>query len=210
MDSLNNKKSRFDSFKRRRQAKKRSLNFNRRHHKIDAGWIPGTVLTIAEFLGVIFLAYSLVYFYGKAVTVIDDSMAPSVYEEEKVLLNRIDFVFRRPKKGDVIAFKNGGRREASVSIKRIIGVPGDEVKISGGKIYINGELLEEVADRPAITDSGIAEDGVKLGNGEYFVLGDNRNHSTDSRYASVGNVKKEYMLGRVWFDLGEEKFGLVE
>ena len=210
MDSLNNKKSRFETFKRRRRAKKRSLNFNRRHHKVDAGWVPGTLLTIGEIVGVIFLAYSLVYFFGKSVEVIDDSMAPSIYEEEKVLLNRIDYVFRRPKKGDVVAFRNGGRKEASVSIKRIIAVPGDEVKIVSGKIYINDELFEEVADRPIITDPGIAEDGIKLSDGEYFVLGDNRNHSTDSRYASVGNVKKDYMLGRVWFDLGKEKFGLVE
>lgn len=168
------------------------------------------ILTIAEVFGVIFLAYALVYFYGKSVAVIDDSMAPSIYEEETVLLNRIDYVFRRPERGDIVAFRNGGRREGSISIKRIIAVPGDEIKITGGKIFLNGEALEEVPARPVITDPGITEDGVKLSEGEYFVLGDNRNHSTDSRYASVGNVMKDYMLGRVWFNLGEEKFGLVE
>ena len=197
-------------FKRRYQAKKRSLNFNRRRKKADVSWIPRVVLTIAEMIAVVFLAYSCVFFFGNSVSMIGDSMFPGIVEEDALLLNKFDYIFRNPKPGDVVAYKIGGRKEASVSVKRIIAVPGDKVFVNGGKVFVNGEVYEESESIPVISDPGLAINEIELGDDEYFVLGDNRNHSTDSRFASVGNVNKAYFLGRVWFNLNKERIGLVE
>ena len=84
-------------------------------------------------------------------------------------------------------------------IKRIIGLPGETVKIdSDGVIYINGKELTEYYGREVIADPGIAQNETKLGRDEYFVMGDNRNNSTDSRDPSVGNIHKKDILGRAW------------
>ena len=96
-------------------------------------------------------------------------------------------------------------------IKRIIGLPGDRVKINDGHVYINGSLLN---DDPLINDkmtyAGIAENEITLGEDEYFVLGDNRNNSYDSRYEQVGVVKGKYIIGRVWLRIFPiSKFGSV-
>ena len=96
-------------------------------------------------------------------------------------------------------------------LKRIIGLPGDRIKINDGHVYINGSLLN---DDPLINDkmtyAGIAENEITLGEDEYFVLGDNRNNSYDSRYEQVGVVKGKYIIGRVWLRIFPiSKFGSV-
>ena len=79
-----------------------------------------------------------------------------------------------------------------------------------GEIYIDGEEYEEDGDLPQITNPGLAENGVKLGSEEYFVLGDNRNNSEDSRFAEVQNVDKKYIEGKVWFCIyPADKIGFV-
>ncbi|MCQ2536515.1 MAG: signal peptidase I [Lachnospiraceae bacterium] len=197
-------------FRRRIQAKRRSLNFNKHRKQADFKWIPKLLISLLEVAIIIGAAYACVFFFGKAVYAIGDSMAPNIVEDDALLLNRFDYVFRSPKRGDVVAFKVGGREEASVSVKRIIGLPGETVWINGGKVFINGEIFDESETIPVISDAGLAVNEVVLKDNEYFVLGDNRNHSTDSRFASVGNVDGEYFLGRVWFNLKKGRFGLVE
>ena len=95
-------------------------------------------------------------------------------------------------------------------IKRVIGLPGETVRIDNqGDIYINDELLEEDYGREVIEDPGIAEDGITLGADEYFVLGDNRNNSSDSRDPDVGAVSKSQIRGHVWLRLRPD-FGLIK
>ena len=126
-------------FRRRIQAKRRSLNFNKHRKQADFKWIPKLLISLLEVAVIIGAAYACVFFFGKAVYAIGDSMAPNIVEDDALLLNRFDYVFRSPKRGDVVAFKVGGREEASVSVKRIIGLPGETVWINGGKVFLEEE-----------------------------------------------------------------------
>ena len=95
-------------------------------------------------------------------------------------------------------------------VKRVIGLPGETVQIKDGLILINGETYMEKKDFPKISNPGLAETQVTLGKNEYFVLGDNRNNSEDSRFASVGNVKKGQIKGKVWLRIRPLRhFGLI-
>ena len=84
-------------------------------------------------------------------------------------------------------------------VKRVIGVPGDTVQIKNGTVYVNGKAFDEETDVASIEDAGLAAEEITLGAEEYFVLGDNRNNSEDSRYANIGNIKKDYIIGKAWF-----------
>ncbi len=93
----------------------------------------------------------------------------------------------------------------------MIGLPGETIEIRDGVVYINGEEYEEEGDLPKITNPGLAENGVTLENDEYFVLGDNRNNSEDSRFAEVQNVNEKYIEGKVWFCVyPADKIGFVK
>lgn len=144
-------------------------------------------------------AFMLVSFFGQRVSNAGDSMRPTLQNGEIVLMNRLIYNASKPKRGDVIAFKPNGNENAHYSIKRVVGLPGETVQIKDGTIYINGE--EHVKDIYTfeIESPGIAEDPIKLGEGEYFVMGDNHTSSDDSRMADVGNVKREDIYGKVWF-----------
>ena len=184
------------------------LNFNRKRRKLDIKFIPKTILTIIEVAAVIMLAYLSAYSYGLQTTVIGDSMSPTVMDGDTVLLDRLRYRIVDPKAGDVVAFRAGGRLGASISIKRVMAVPGDSVYISGGKVFVNDVVVEEY-DRANIVDAGMAENKIYLGDDEYFILGDNRNHSTDSRYVSVGNISRDFIIGKVWCDVTRGSIGLV-
>ena len=96
-------------------------------------------------------------------------------------------------------------------MKRVIGVPGDTVQIKNGRIYVNGTEFTEKVDVASIEDAGLAADAVTLGDDEYFVLGDNRNNSEDSRYANIGNIKREYIIGKAWFVISTgDRFGFIK
>ena len=93
----------------------------------------------------------------------------------------------------------------------ILGVPGETIQIKDGMIYIDGEIYLEKKDYPAMTDAGLAEEPITLGANQYFVLGDNRNNSEDSRYADVGVVSGKNIEGKVWFVLSpSDHMGLVK
>ena len=112
---------------------------------------------------------------------------------------------------DIIVFKTNGSDDAALHISRVIGLPGETVQISGGKILINGAVYENDGDFPEISNGGLASSAVSLESGEYFVLGDNRNNSEDSRYADIGNVKKKYIVGKLWFTISpRSKIGFLK
>ena len=124
------------------------------------------------------------------------SMEPTLMEGQVVIVNKIEYYLKSPKRNDVIVYKQSNRAHSYYEIKRVIGLPGETVKIKNGIIYINDEVLKEKIKTETIENAGLAEEGIKLDDNEYFVLGDNRNDSEDSRFASVGNVLRNEILGK--------------
>lgn len=124
------------------------------------------------------------------------SMEPTLMEGQVVIVNKIEYYLKSPKRNDVIVYKQSNREHSYYEIKRVIGLPGETVKIKNGIIYINDEILKEKIKTETIENAGLAEEGIKLDDNEYFVLGDNRNDSEDSRFASVGNVLRNEILGK--------------
>ena len=137
-------------------------------------------------------------------------MNPVIRNGDVVLVNRIVYDASTPKRGDIIVFKPKGNENLHSYIKRIIGLPGESVEIRDGEIYINNRKLNEKYETTAIADAGIASEKIVLGGDEYFVLGDNRESSEDSRVADIGNVKRSEIEGKVWFILSpKDRFGLL-
>lgn len=138
-------------------------------------------------------------------------MKPVLSNGDVVLVNRIRYNAMAPKRGDIIMFKPKGNENVHYYTKRIIGLPGESVEIIENRIYIDGEKLEEEYETTDISDVGIADEKIELAEDEYFVLGDNRASSEDSRNADVGNVKREYIYGKAWFVISPWKsFGWVK
>ena len=101
--------------------------------------------------------------------------------------------------------------EDTYYIKRIIGLPGETVQIADGEIYINGEVLEESYGREVMQDAGLAAEPITLGDDEYFVLGDNRNYSSDSRDPSVALIHRKEIIGRAWLRIWPlDSFGILK
>ena len=114
-------------------------------------------------------------------------------------MNRFVYNVSSPRQGDVIAFLPNGNEKSHYYVRRVVACPGDTIQIKEGIVYVNGEAYQEKITVASIEDAGVASEEIKLGNDEYFVLGDNRNNSEDSRLANIGNVKKSYIIGKAWF-----------
>lgn len=186
---------------RKRQKEKRTLREK----------ISSVLLWIFEIAVVILFAFVLVYFFGQVRTNIGSSMELTLADGDRVLLDRLSYSVGSPKRNDIIAFKPNGSSTSHTHIKRVIGLPGETIQIMDGIIYINGKVYLEKADYPLMTNSGLASEPITLGVKEYFVLGDNRNDSEDSRYADIGLVNLDYIEGKVWIRIAPtDSFGRVE
>ena len=119
---------------------------------------------------------------------------------DSIMTDKISYRFNEPKRFDIVSFPYDDAAYPYL-IKRIIGLPGETVQIKEGKIYINDELLQESYGLEVIQSGGLADNPITLGADEYFVMGDNRNDSTDSRFAEVGNVKRADIMGRAWLQI---------
>ena len=138
-------------------------------------------------------------------------MSKTLNGGDQILVNRFVYKVTDPKTNDIVVFLPNGNEKSHYYVRRVIACPGDTVQIKNGKVYINGELYKEDIVSASIEDPGVAADEVKLGDDEYFVLGDNRNSSEDSRMANIGNVKKDYIIGKAWFHFkGFGKMGLID
>lgn len=124
------------------------------------------------------------------------SMMNTLQDQESLLVEKVSYHFKDPDRFDIITFYPKGRDHEEYYIKRVIGLPGETIQITGNTIYINGKVLEEGYGREPMESGGIAEEPITLGEDEFFVLGDNRNESVDSRDGDdVGVVKKENIDG---------------
>jgi len=140
-------------------------------------------------------AWFCLYAFGMEVLVAGQSMAPLLNSDDVVLVNRLAYDFGRPERLDVVVFE---REDKKTNVKRVIGLPGEIVQIKDGCVYINGKILDAGNDLEKVMLAGLAEAPVELGEDEYFLLGDNRDRSEDSRFANIGNVKEDQIIGKVW------------
>lgn len=162
-------------------------------------------------LGVLCLVYLVIHFVGQRTQVQGSSMEPTLSSEDNLIVDKLSYRFHDPERYDIIVFPFL-QEEGTFYIKRIIGLPGETVQIDKkGNIYVDGELLEESYGKEVIMDPGRAYEPVKLGEDEYFVLGDNRNNSKDSRTLEVGNIKSENIIGRAWLRIWPfDKWGIIK
>lgn len=191
--------------------KKWKLYFRKKCHSLKTEKVKTAIEWGTEIIVVCILAWMLVSFFGQRVSNAGDSMSPVLKNGDVVLINRIVYDARKPKRGEIIAFRPNGNENAHYCIKRVVGLPGETVQIKDGKIYIDGKVQKKNVYTSDLDFAGIAEKKITLGETEYFVLGDNSAGSDDSRLADIGNVKREDIGGKVWFvtNIGKN-FGFVK
>lgn len=160
---------------------------------------------------VLVVTLCIVKFVGQRTVVVGSSMSPTLTDADNLIVDKISYRFGEPERFDIIVFPFQ-YDQSTYYIKRIIGLPGESVRIDeAGVIYIDGQVLDEHYGAETIEDPGIAYEEIILGEGEYFVLGDNRNNSSDSRTVAVGNIKREDIIGRAWLRVYPfSSFGLVK
>ena len=197
---------------KRRKVKRRKAGLIKPKWRLRLNWeyLPVVAKWVFEIAVVCLFAFVAVWYFGQRVSTVGDSMSPVLRNGDVVLVNRIVYNATTPKRGDVIVFKPKGNENGHYYIKRIVGLPGETIEIIENRVYIDGERLEEDYETTNIDDVGVVDEKLKLAGDEYFVLGDNREQSEDSRDADVGNVKREYIYGKAWFVItpGDE-FGFV-
>lgn len=188
--------------------RQRGLSFYRRRKKISSNIIIEIFSWIFGIFAAAFVAVVVVVAFGLHTNMIGNSMEPSLYNGQRIYVDRFIYKVRSPKRGDVIVFLPNGNSNSHYYVKRVVGLPGETIQIKDGKLYIDGLLLEEGANFDKMADGGIAVNEVCLEEGQYFVLGDNRNNSEDSRSANIGPVYENYIIGKGWFHLGSAEKGM--
>ena len=179
--------------------RKSGLNFGRRKKKINFAVVKEVLSWTVEIALTLLIAFTFVYFIGLRTSVVGQSMSKTLNGGDQILVNRFVYKVTDPKTNDIVVFLPNGNEKSHYYVKRVIGVPGDTVQIRNGTVYVNGKAFDEETDVSSIEDAGLAAEEITLGQDEYIVLGDNRNNSEDSRYANIGNIKKDYIIGKAWF-----------
>lgn len=174
--------------------------------------IRNALVELAIYAVIIVLCISFVPKYVIQRTIVDGySMENTLQDEDNLLVEKVSYHFTDPKRFDVIVFYPHGKENKDYYIKRVIGLPGETIQIIGDTIYIDGKVLEEDFGKDPMTKSGIAQEPLKLGDDEFFVLGDNRAVSEDSRYPEVGPVSKDKIAGKAILRIYPlSKFGTFE
>ncbi|MCI8400700.1 MAG: signal peptidase I [Lachnospiraceae bacterium] len=173
----------------------KELNRESRQTKL----LRSVIYWITDLTAVMALAAFVVLFFCDRVTITGHSMEPHLTAGDVVLVNHVQYHFADPQRFDVIVFEKENNGAPRKYVKRVIGLPGETVQIINETIYINGSPLTGGDGIGHVTLSGLAGEAVVLGAGEYFVLGDNRDSSEDSRFANIGNVRREEIEGCIWF-----------
>ncbi len=161
---------------------------------------------LAEAAEVLLLAlglYLVISLTVATVHVIGSSMNPTLQDQDYVVATKIDYHFHGPQRGDIIIMRDPYDPSKDF-IKRVVGLPGERILVRDARVYIGGRVLQEPYTSPepwvqftSWPNSGPAQaDGQRLGPDEYFVMGDNRNHSQDSRF--FGPVHRDQIEARAW------------
>ena len=172
---------------------------NKDDEKLTAGSILKELGSLLINIAICFvIVFLITHFIGQRTVVSGSSMEDTLSNGDNLIVDRISYRFGDPERFDVVVFPYQ-YEEDTYYIKRIIGLPGETVHIDdAGTIYINGQVLEENYGTEVMTNPGLASQELILGPDEYFVLGDNRNNSTDSRFDAVGNIKGADIVGKAW------------
>ena len=154
------------------------------------GWLVYIAILLAA-------VYVLITYVGQRTEVSGHSMEPTLQHGDNLIVDKISYRFSDPRRYDIIVFPYH-YKDRTYYIKRVIGLPGETVQIREGKIYIDGNELIEHFGEEKIEQAALASEPITLGEDEYFVLGDNRNASEDSRFPDVGTIKRKEIIGRAW------------
>lgn len=169
-----------------------------------------TAIYLLCVLGAVWL---VITFVGQRTEVEGASMENTLHNGDNLIVDKLSYRFHDPERFDIIVFPFQFQ-DNTYYIKRIIGLPGETVQImDDGSIYINGEKLEENYGMEVIKPEtiGRAAEPIELGEDEYFVMGDNRNNSSDSRTDMVGNIKRENIIGKAWLRIWPvSDFGVLQ
>ena len=192
-------------------ARRKGLTFYQKKKKLNIVVIKEIFSWFLWIFASMLLAVVLVFCIGMQTSVIGPSMEPSLFNGQKIFLNRLIYKVASPREGDVIVFLPNGNEKSHYYVKRVVGVPGDTLYIKNGLLYVNDEAVEEYFN-DRIAEPGLLGSEVTLGEDEYFVIGDNCNNSEDSRSANIGTVRKSYIIGKAWMKLaaGDSELGLIE
>ncbi len=193
--------------------RRKGLDFRKKRKKTDHGKVIKELSTWAFWIFLpVFAAIALMYAFGFRTNVIGNAMEPGLYANQQIMIDRLVYQISEPSRGDIVAFLPNGNVNSHYYIKRVVGLPNETVRIENGYVYIDGIRLEESGNYDKIASPGIAESDIVLGKDEYFVLGDNRKFSEDSRSGNIGTVKNSYIIGKVWFKLSDklENIGFVK
>lgn len=170
------------------------------------------ILSFVLYFAVVIVAmFLIIHYVGQRTEVSGSSMENTLSNGDNLIVDKISYRFHEPERFDIIIFPYQ-YEEDTYYIKRIIGMPGESIRIdNAGNIYVDGEILKESYGRETISDPGIAKDEITLDENEYFVLGDNRNNSSDSRDPSVGIIQKKDIIGRAWLRIYPfDEFGFIK
>ena len=193
-------------------ARRKGLTFYQKKKKLNPKIIKDILEMLVGSAVAVFLAFVIIFSVGMRTSVVGNSMEPVLYNGQEILMNRLIYRISTPKRGDVIVFLPNGNQNSHFYVKRVVGLPGETVQIRDGSVYIDGILLAEDESLDKIADPGIAQNELQLASDEFFVLGDNRNSSEDSRSGNIGAVKKDTIIGKAWFHLAveDQPMGLIE
>lgn len=167
--------------------------------------IKESIRFLIEVVVVIFIAWLIVTFALKKVSVIGSSMETTLYNGEDVIVNKSSYLLFSPRREQIVAFYPEPEEgedirdmdDTVIRIRRIVGLPGEKIVIRDGKIYINGQELEEKYPFEAMNSAGRAVSEIQLEDDEYFVLSDNRNDMDDSRNTSFTRIRRQNIIGKV-------------
>ena len=154
---------------------------------------------IVDLAMIICVSYLFVLAYFDSIKITGYSMNDTLKDGDTVFIDKIIYDFRKPSRYDLVIFEPKVANVSQYYVKRVVGLPGETVQIKDGALYINGKKLEDDVISGQIYNAGVAAEPVKLGDNQYFVLGDNRNNSDDSRFSTVGLISGESIIGRPWF-----------
>lgn len=176
----------------------------------EFSWKKEILGTALYLLGVVAVTLLFVQFVGQRTYVNGDSMNVTLEDGDNLMVDKLSYRFSDPERYDIIVFPYQ-YQEKTYYIKRIIGMPGETVQVIDGMVYIDGEMLDESYGKEVMEYAGVASEPIELGDDEYFVLGDNRNNSSDSRDPSVGNIKGDQIIGKAFLRIWPlNKFGILK